>query len=43
MALEVQTDAGQSLSRTLNIPAGSGPLLIELTPGPDGQLLIGYF
>jgi hypothetical protein len=43
MALEVQTDSGQSLSRTLNIPAGYGPLLIELTPGPDGGLLIGYF
>jgi hypothetical protein len=43
MALEVQADSGRALSRTLNIPAGYGPLLIELTEGPDGHLLIGYF
>jgi len=42
-ALEVDGLDGTSLSRTLAIPAGYGPLMIEITPGPGGELRIGYF
>jgi hypothetical protein len=42
-ALEVAAPGHGTLSRTLDIPAGYGPLMIEITAGPGGELRIGYF
>ncbi len=41
--LQVTTPQGSVVSRTLNIPAGYGPLMLEVTPTSSGELQIGYF
>ncbi len=41
--LEVSTPSGPGLERTLTVPPGIGPLMIEVRPGPGGQLQIGFY
>lgn len=41
--LSLSLPTGQEFKRTLTIPPGIGPLMIELGTGPDGTLQIGYY
>ena len=35
--------SGVAQAHTLNVPAGIGPLMIEVEPGPDGALQVGVY
>ena len=41
--LELVTATGTTLSRSLEIPLGIGPLMIEASPRPDGTLQVGVY
>lgn len=41
--LEVVTQTGDTLSRSLEIPLGVGPLMIETMPQADGSIQVGVY
>ncbi len=41
--LKVSTPGRPGLERTLTVPPGIGPLMIEVQAGPAGQLQIGFY